>query len=287
LTGRAPVASLPMYDWPEVRAAHDQLWAAIVDRLSVTGIAAPAGLDRSRDFEEVWRDPELLLSQTCGWPYATALSKSVRLVATPHYAVEGCDGPNYSSAIIVRRGEGSGGLPAFAGRRFAVNGRSSLSGYVAFVAAMQDAGIAAAEASWTETGGHRASVRAVAEGAADIAAIDAVAWDLAQRFERDAASGLEVIAWTASRPGLPLVTAVSRSDAEVAALRDALTAVMSMTETALARETLRISGFSVVPADAYTGADFRALFRLVGEIRLATSAAHHGDSGTAFRSRSL
>jgi len=262
LTGPAPVASLPMYDWPEVGAAHDQLWAAIASRLKGAGIAVPEKLERTRGLADVWHDPDLLLSQTCGWPYARTLSKTVRLVATPHYAVEGCDGPNYSSAIVARRGEGRD-LPAFAGRRFAMNGRESLSGYVAFVAAMAGVGIPAAEADWVETGGHRASVRAVAEGAADIAAIDAVAWDLARRFEADAASALAVVAWTDLRPGLPLVTAGSRSDAEIASIRAALSEVFSTRKTAPARETLRLIGFSVLPPDAYTGAEFRKLLRLV------------------------
>ncbi|MDP2734302.1 MAG: hypothetical protein Q8O63_14555, partial [Hoeflea sp.] len=49
-------ASLPMYDWPEIRAATDAVWAAIRSELSQRGIDAPARLDRSADPEPLWSD---------------------------------------------------------------------------------------------------------------------------------------------------------------------------------------------------------------------------------------
>src|SRR4051812_7780396 len=132
-----PVASLPMYDWPEVHWANDALWSAIAERLRAVGIAAPERLDRSRPFGEKWLDPELVLSQTCGWPYAARLRGKVRLVATPVYAVQGCNGPSYSSAIVARHDE-PGGVAAFRGRRVAFNSRDSLSGYVALIRHMAE-----------------------------------------------------------------------------------------------------------------------------------------------------
>ncbi|HHX89588.1 MAG TPA: PhnD/SsuA/transferrin family substrate-binding protein, partial [Paracoccus sp.] len=64
---------------------------------------------------------------------------------------------------------------------------------------------AAGAAGVMMTGGHRASVLAVAAGRADLAAIDCRAWALAQRHEPCARS-LVVLGWTAARPGLPYVT---------------------------------------------------------------------------------
>ena len=85
--------------------------------------------------------------------------------------------------IVARRGEG-GGLPDFRGRRFAINSDDSLSGYVALRVAMREAGLDPDSAEWVETGSHRASIRAVAAGEADIASIDAVCWALAKDYER-------------------------------------------------------------------------------------------------------
>ena len=74
--------------------------------------AAPPALNRSRTSDAVWRDPGLVLSQTCGFPFSTRLRGMVRLVGTPIYDVLGCDGPFYSSMIVVRTDEPASGLPS-------------------------------------------------------------------------------------------------------------------------------------------------------------------------------
>ncbi|HEX7388528.1 MAG TPA: hypothetical protein VF286_00360, partial [Acidiphilium sp.] len=62
-----PVASLGMYDFPWLRPATDRLWAAIRDRMRMSGAdAVPETLERSRALEDIWRDPNLVLAQTCG-----------------------------------------------------------------------------------------------------------------------------------------------------------------------------------------------------------------------------
>ncbi len=209
-----------MYDWPEVRWAHDALWSRIAARLRAEGIAAPDALDRSRPSEDVWNDPGLVLSQTCGYPFSRRLIGKVRLVATPVYAVEGCDGPYYSTVIVARRGEATG--PAdFRNRRFAANSDDSLSGYVALRVAMLEAGLDPNSAEWVATGGHRASIRAVAAEDADIASIDAICWALAKDHESEATK-LEVVAKTPLRPGLPFLTAVARPPEEIARIRNAI-----------------------------------------------------------------
>lgn len=246
-----PVASLPMYDWPEVQWAHDALWSAIAERLNARGIAAPATLDRMRPAEEVWRDPGLVLSQTCGWPYVTRLSEQVRLVGTPIHAVEGCEGPCYSSFVATRRGENGDRLQDFVGRRFAFNSPDSLSGYVALVAMMKGEGLDENAAEWVETGSHRASLRAVAAGAADILAVDAVCWALAGQFDADAAKQLKVIAQTPLRPALPFITAGCRSDEELAEIRRAVGNALEDAQTSLARTALSLSGLVVLEESEY------------------------------------
>ena len=94
-------ASLPMYDWPELKAAHLAFWRLFEVQLERFDIKLPS-LD-SRSAESDWLKPDLFFSQTCGYPYATKLMGKVQLVGTPHFAVEGCTGPRYSSAVIVRK----------------------------------------------------------------------------------------------------------------------------------------------------------------------------------------
>jgi len=87
----------------------------------------------------------------------------------------------------------------------AVNNPRSQSGYAALYDAF--AGVALGPA--LETGAHRASIRAVAAGRADVAAIDAVAWRLAELFE-PAALRVQVLGLTRPTPGLPMITALGR-----------------------------------------------------------------------------
>jgi ABC-type phosphate/phosphonate transport system substrate-binding protein len=251
MAGAWPAASLPMYDWPEVRWATDLLWNAIAQRLAAEGIHAPATLDRSRPPENVWSDPRLVLSQTCGFPLSTRFLRSVQLVATPVYDVRGCVGPLYSSMIIARDRDGIGSLADIEGRRVAYNACDSLSGYVVLGPALRDAGVGNERVKWLETGSHRASVLAVAEGKADAAAIDAVCWALAERHEPGPASKLKVIAETPLRPGLPFITALTRSAEEVDRIRTALAETIADPETRRARDALYLIGIESIGASEY------------------------------------
>jgi len=76
-------------------------------------------------------------------------------------------------------------------------------------------------ASVIVSGGHRASLCAVASGNADIAAIDCVSWHLAKQCE-PTIKNLKVIGHTKSRPGLPLITHLDASAQAISAMRDAL-----------------------------------------------------------------
>ena len=240
-----------MYDWPEVAWATDALWRAIAERLNHAGIAAPAALDRLRQAEAIWRDPGLVLSQVCGFPVAASLRGAVQLIATPIYGVEGCRGPCYSSFIVARRDDRGRALADFAGLRFAFNVPDSLSGSVALVAAMREEGLAPGSVEWIETGGHRASILAVAEGRADLAAIDAVAWALAERFEPEPAAKLQMLMQTPLRPAPPTITGAGRSTEELEAIRAAFTDALASEETGEARGALRIEGAAVLTASDY------------------------------------
>jgi len=77
------IASLPMYDRPETRAANDRLWQAMRDALGY----GPKGLTRNENPWDIWRAPDLLFAQTCSLPYRLALLDRVDIVATPVHAL--------------------------------------------------------------------------------------------------------------------------------------------------------------------------------------------------------
>jgi ABC-type phosphate/phosphonate transport system substrate-binding protein len=241
-----------MYDLPEVRWATDALWSAVAVRLAAAGIAASPALSRGPAVHELWADPALLLSQTCGNPYVRTYRDRLRLVATLRYAAPGCDGPRYRSVLVVRADAPGDGLADFRGAVCAVNSWDSLSGWVALAAALPEPQFFRAA---LVTGAHADSVAAVAAGEADIAAIDCVTYALLQRHRpaallqrhRPAATaGLRVIGRTALAPSLPLVTRRAVDDGMVEALRSALRGALADPALAEARAALLIDGIEIL-----------------------------------------
>ena len=199
------IASLMMYGRGELADANDRFWDLIRANLEAAGVLAPGQLSQSVEEMAVWFDPDLVLSQTCGMPFRVMLHDKVQLVGTPNYGLEGCAAGQYRSAIVVRKDDPRGALAAFENAVFAYNQTMSQSGFAAPYFHAKSQGV------WFKsqlaTGGHVMSARAVAEGRADIAALDAVSWRLMQRYD-GFADHLRVLEWTAPTPGLPLITSL-------------------------------------------------------------------------------
>nr|WP_325262799.1 PhnD/SsuA/transferrin family substrate-binding protein [uncultured Rhizobium sp.] len=250
----ARLASLVMYVAPpRVAQATDALWAFVARTLSDAGMAGVPGLlDRSISHDDAWMRPDLLLSQTCGYPYVRSLRGNVRLVATPCYAYPGCDGPDMRSFVIVRRDAGIASLKDLRGRTAAINSRDSNSGANLFRAVI--APIARGPSFFgkvIETGGHVASIAAVAEGRADCAAIDCITYGHVARFAPEDLADIVVVAETPSGLGLPLITRASASDDEVALLRSALEASLVDPSLVDVRDVLALTGFAALDDSRY------------------------------------
>ena len=216
------IAGLPMYDWPEVRSAMDGFWTDIAVGLAGAGLDVPSALTRDKPARELWQDPDLILGQTCGLPFVSGLCGEAEVFARPDFGVDGADGGDYSSALVCRRGEETS-LANFHGRVAAINEYGSQSGCNALA---DSVGTADFFSAVRVTGAHRDSALAVARGDADIAAIDAVAWDLFKRFEAQAAIRLDVIGWTRTMPALPYIVG-SRHTHRAALLRSAVSQACS------------------------------------------------------------
>ncbi len=242
-----------MYDLPELRAPTDALWSFIAAELRHAGHDAPAALTRGVPLEDMWRDPALLLSQTCGYPLIKTHAQHVTLLATPCYDAPGCHGAEYSSAIVVRADEDATRLSDMRGRRCAVNDMSSNSGMNvlrAAIAPLARGGRFFAETVVTRA--HSASVRAVADGRADVAAIDCVTWAHLQTLRPAETGSLRVLCWSASSPGLPLITSHRTDAATCRALLQALDRVVTSAALTPVRKALRVSGFTRLPSPAYS-----------------------------------
>jgi ABC-type phosphate/phosphonate transport system substrate-binding protein len=242
------IATLPMYDWPELHAASDALWQHIHQALLHSGLDAPANLARFDSDGEAWLRDDLLLSQTCGYPLATKLCGKVQYVASPVYSVEGCRDARYSSALLVHRHSQLSTL-TLAGTRLAYNSRSSLSGYRCLESMFGEPD--EHFGALIKTGSHRQSARSVATGNAEIVAIDAVCWHLLQQHEPQTARQLRVIGWTALRPSLPFITALKTSHNDLMRLRQVLREIFSASNTARTRLSWGLAGIEVLDLSEY------------------------------------
>ncbi len=243
-----------MYDPPGLRWATDAFWQLLSEAMGAEGVPdVPEHLTRPTDFQAFWRDPALLFGQTCGYPLVTTLAGKVRVVATPVYAAPGCRGHLYCSHIIVRANEPRESLSDFLSGRAAINGWESHSGMNALRHSFAPLSLGQ-EGCFSEvlvSGGHRNSMTMVAEGEADLAAVDCVTYALITASEPDLAGGLRVLTSSRLAPGLPFVTHGGADDALIARLRAALRSALAEPAGAEAREALLLSGVVDTNEDDY------------------------------------
>lgn len=239
------IASLAMYDFGAVAAANDRLWALIRDGLRARGISAPDALSRGEAaYWQAWQSPDLLLSQTCGYPFRARLHDKVTYVGTPDYGVEGCAPGHYRSVFLARADDPRSDVADFDGARFAYNEALSQSGWAAPQTHARTLGISLPAS--LQTGGHRLSAHAVAEGRADIAALDAVTFRLLTAQDPVMAQ-LRPVGLTDPTPGLPLITAKGRDPEPIFAAMDQAIAALDPQD----RELLGLRGIVRLPVAAY------------------------------------
>lgn len=200
-----------MYDWPETSHALDVLWSHINNQLTQREIDAPIKLERDAHPAALWSKPELIVGQTCGWPYANYLKEQVTPFARFHYDLPDCPAGDYNSVYIGHDDDDFDHLETAKAFEFvekiAMNSDDSQSGFHVFSEITgKPAEASIAKEKRIVTGAHRNSISAVANGDANIAAIDAVAFELAKHYEPEAISKIVVLRNSKPKPGLPLIT---------------------------------------------------------------------------------
>ena len=244
-------ASLPMY----LATPHhvEAFWERLKALLAAQGLRhLPLQVRWPSELPSHWLEPGLLLSQACGYPLMTHLAGRVRLVGTFCYQVPGSIGHLCRSQLVARAEYSNQSLADFRGRSVAYNSTDSQSGYNSLrarVAPLAEGGRFFGRA--VASGSHLRSVEMVRDGLADIASIDCVSLAGIQAHWPDSSTGLQVIGESAPYPGLPLITAASTSDGDLAALRTALGQAVQSAALATTLGALFIGGFEVIDLAAY------------------------------------
>ncbi|KAA0995655.1 PhnD/SsuA/transferrin family substrate-binding protein [Pseudomonas sp. ANT_J12] len=210
------LAELLMYVAPEsIRRANERWLTGIAQRLGASRKSAE-GLS----LPDLWLSPQLLLTQTCGYPLMTLLRGQVRVVGRPRYELPDSNGGNHCSLLLSRADDPRRNLPAFYNCRGVINDEGSNSGMNLLrhrLAPLHRDGQFFARVGIS--GGHRESLRWLRENLADLAAIDSVTFAYLARHAEAEVAGLRVVARSAFSPTLPYITAASASDEQVEQLR--------------------------------------------------------------------
>lgn len=229
-----------MYDRREIAQANNAFWAAIRHNLGY----GPEFLTRDMQVWDIWQSPDLLLAQTCGYPYRAHLHGHVALIGTPDYGLPDCAAGYYYSVFIARRNDPRRSLHDFASAGFAYNEPLSQSGWAAPTAHMAAQNLT--YATRLQSGAHVNSAKMVAQSHADIAAIDAVTWAMIEKYD-SFAKDLHIIERTAPTPGLPYIAALGVDKPKLsAAIEDAIHNLpVEM------RVALHLKGLVTIPAADY------------------------------------
>jgi ABC-type phosphate/phosphonate transport system substrate-binding protein len=242
-----------MYAMPELASVTEGWGRGLRRHFGQAGIAdLPDHLAMPVDLAQHWLAPDLLFTQTCGYPLTHELSGRVQLVATPSYAATGCDGHTYRSVVIVRDDSGIHELSDLRGKRVAFNSTDSQSGYNTLrklISPLAQDGKFFAQA--IETGAHRQSLAQVRTGAADVAALDCVSLALLERWAPAEMSGIRKLCLTEPAPSLPYITALATSPEILQRLQSGLRAAFDDPLLEAVRADLLLTGFAILPIAAY------------------------------------
>ena len=244
---------LPMYDPPELHSTVDLWWRGIACALREEGIPeVPDRLERSLSLDALWGAPDLLLTQTCGYPLFGSWAGRLRYVATPRYAAPGCEGTGYCSWIVVAADARASSLEDLRGMRCSISARNSHSGYNALRALFAPlATDGRFFGSITVSGGHAESLAQLGRGEIDVAAIDCVTYALLQRCRAHVIAATRIIASTRTAPGLPYATRIDASPELVQQLRAGLARAFADPRLTSLRDKLLIDGLDVLEPRAY------------------------------------
>ena len=255
-------ASLPMYNFPGMRAANAAFWDALAPLLRAEGIAdVPDSLDAARAPVPDDIGPEVLFTQTCGYPLQTIYRGQHRLVARPCYDAPGCYGSAHSAFFVVPEGSPARTVADLRGARFALNSLHSNSGMNLPRRRLAElAGGRPFFGEVIETGGHGASLKLLIAGGADCASIDCLTFVFGQDYQPEMVQGLRALAQTPSSPAIPFVTNAGADDATVAAM---LRCLFRMSEDSRYRPVL--SALRIAKIEPAPESEYRDILRLQRE----------------------
>ena len=217
-------------------AASDPVFAALADYV-IAGLGSTAA------------PSTLMLGQICGIEFAHAAPGQYHYLGS--FSLPGFARGTYNSVLISRASSRLDHIEVFAPEQhvMAINEAGSFSGAIAPAAHLLGRGDAVFPQRQM-TGGHLNSIAAVAAGAADLAAIDRLSFNLARAISPEQVEQVRVIDVTPARPGLPFICDAAVEDDEVEIMRQRLARATAQPFWAEFERLLEVTGIDMInPAD--------------------------------------
>ncbi len=247
------VASMPMYDMPEVRKALDTLWAGLARYFKREGIPdVPDRLVHGHNLHDLWDAPDLWFSQCCGYDIVNRYAGKLQLIATPHYGAPGCKDHKYASVIIVAEESEASDVLLMQGAVCVINGPDSHSGMSALRSLVAPASRDGRFFSQVKvSGAHAASLEMIKRGEASVTAIDCVTYALLEAYRPEALAGTRKLGRTYRAPAIPYVARTGQDGQTVARMRTAVARAFADPDLRTARQALFLKDIEYLPLAAY------------------------------------
>ncbi len=247
------VASMPMYDMPEARAALDSLWRGFAANARREGLNdVPKELVHDSHLDRLWNDPALWFSQCCGYDLVNGYAGRLVPIATPRYGAPECEGCDYASVIVVREDHEAEDVLEMRGAVCVINGPDSHSGMNALRALIAPVSSRRLFFSQVKVSGtHADSLDMIKRGEAEVAAIDCVTYALLGRYRPDALSGIRKLGRTYWAPGIPYVTRATLAEDTIDRIRAALFRTFADPGLATVRQALLLQGVDEIHLSEY------------------------------------
>lgn len=202
--------------------------------------------------QSLLRDPGLFFGHTCGYPLMKYLKDQATPFCVPVFDVPGTNGKLYSSRFVVAANSAIEALDECRGKVAAMNAADSNSGMNVLRYAIAKYNPSTAFFSRVvQTGSHLHSLEAVADGTADVAAIDCVSYQLIQDHWPELIDQVRCIGFSVKTCGLPFVLPKSNiRDADLGLLVDNLNQALANTSETI-RNRLHLLRFEPVVLEDY------------------------------------
>ena len=247
------IASLPMYNFPEIHAALNTFWKGLINHLKKEGVNnLPQKLSHGRSVRSLWNDPQLSISQCCGYDLIGRYQNSLVPVAVPHFSAPGCSGSEYSSFILVKDNNPARDIMDMQGRVAVINGPESHSGMSALRHLVASHSFQGEFFSNIKiSGSHIDSIDYIKQGLADVAPIDCITYALLEKHRPQSVWGLRILGRTFCAPAPPYVIRKADETQWSERFWNALSAAYEDPALRSARQSLFLKDIERITVDYY------------------------------------